>query len=696
MRPVTKRSSAALNVPIISARHDEQIGGALQARSSGDGDAHWAFTSPLTYHDGIYILDLALGTPPQMYSLQLDLASADLVVASSSCTTDAAASCPHAPDRSALYDAGRSASFAAVNGNETTFNLTFADGSYASGFLATETLTLPIVSSDGNASTIRLHGQAIGIVNATSINLAEEGIVGIVGLGFPRLSQLVRAGLDAAGIISGDDPSTTSGASGSATSTSASGSSWSAASSSASAPAASSTLSASSAEAPFSTITTALTTSPTSRAVVLDSSNPSSSYYPPLLQNLFSAASTAAGDPLLAYPVIGLALANSSSPFSRANDNASITVGGVSEQFVTEATLGEIEWTEVVPFAEAVLYATAGDGTMETSSSTAASLSDITTLEQEPYLYWAVEMHSIAVNGTPVSLSPTYNSSWTGSPPNTSIALLDVGSNGIWAPAADVEAIFSQIKDARLVTENQYAVPCDSEVTISFRFGPNTTPIVLQPSDWIIGVLSGSPSLCAAWPMIAEPSADGIDWQLGTPFLRKTYSIYSYGFNGDQAPMVGFLPLPDANARNSNATATSASASASATVVTSVLHASEISSLVTATINTNPPNVLLPTPTFSTPPYAFDTNSIPTLGVAQATGLANSSFYSVAPLPIVPTAANSSLAASASAARSMGSNGNSNASNGSSSGAMALLDFPPVSHLVLALIIAVVVGFFFS
>lgn len=713
-RPVrnTKRSIAPVDLPIVSrSRTHRRSDGALLGARSSTSDQSWAFTSPLTHQDGVYILDVAVGNPPQMYPLQLDLASADLVVASSACTAN---SCPRTPsDRSTLYQAGRSSSFGVVNGNETIFNLTFADGSYAAGFLATETLTLPVVSVDGNASTSRLHEQPFGIINATSIDLNAQGIVGIIGLGFPRLSQLVRAGLDAplsnvtttsgtgggSSAISGSSSIHTSG---SATTTTVLASSTPATSTSTSDAATSS--SATSSDSGFSTITTGLTTSPTSgtRRRAVDSSP--SSYFPPLLQNLFSASSVTANDnPYLAYPVIGLALANTSNPFSRGNDNASITIGGVSEQFVSAETLGSIQWNDVVPFAEAVLYATAaGDGAIESSSAAASSsssshLSDISTLEQEPYLYWAIEMHAVAVNGTPISLSPTYNSSYTGLPANTSIALLDVGTNGIWAPAADVEAIFSQIKDARLITENQYAVPCDSEVALSFQFGGGAPPIVLQPSDWIIGVLSGNPSLCAAWPMIAEPSADGIDWQLGTPFLRKTYSVYSYGFNGEQAPMVGFLPLPDEkSAASINVTATATSSAASViTGITSIQRATEISSLVTATINTNPPNVLLPDPTFTTPPYAFDTNSILTLGVAQSTGLANSSAYSVGPLPIVPTAANSSLAASASAARSMGSSGNSNAGS-SSSGAMALLDFPPVSHLVLALIIAVVVGFFFS
>lgn len=49
---------------------------------------------------------------------------------------------------------------------------------------------------------------------------------------------------------------------------------------------------------------------------------------------------------------------------------------------------------------------------------------------------------------------------------------------------------------------------------------------VLQPSDYLIGATAGNPDLCLCWPRASPPSADGIDWQLGTPFLRTVYSVW--------------------------------------------------------------------------------------------------------------------------------------------------------------------------
>jgi hypothetical protein len=39
---------------------------------------------------------------------------------------------------------------------------------------------------------------------------------------------------------------------------------------------------------------------------------------------------------------------------------------------------------------------------------------------------------------------------------------------------------------------------------------------VLEPTDYIIGPAEGNPDLCLSWPKAAPPSADGVDWLLGT------------------------------------------------------------------------------------------------------------------------------------------------------------------------------------
>src|ERR1700743_3865443 len=44
----------------------------------------------------------------------------------------------------------------------------------------------------------------------------------------------------------------------------------------------------------------------------------------------------------------------------------------------------------------------------------------------------------------------------------------------------------------------------------------------LQPTDYVIGPASGNPNMCLTWPRASQPTADGIDWQLGTPWAAYT------------------------------------------------------------------------------------------------------------------------------------------------------------------------------
>ena len=120
----------------------------------------------------------------------------------------------------------------------------------------------------------------------------------------------------------------------------------------------------------------------------------------------------------------------------------------------------------------------------------------------------------------------------------------------------------------------------------------------------------------------------------------------SYGINGEQAPLVGFLPLAD------DAVSTvSSSASISSAVPTSSLDTSEYSSAsispygavpttiepfkATATIDTKLPNAVLPIPTFSLPPYVYVNDPAVTPGILQNQGLANASAYDVGDVPVV-------------------------------------------------------------
>ncbi|WVR09578.1 hypothetical protein IAU60_006648 [Kwoniella sp. DSM 27419] len=598
----------------------------LGRRSGGNGKEVHLGTAFDTF-----VVPVSIGIPGVTYPLQLDLASSDLLLASTLCTDS---SCPKSlgPSTNPYYDVSRhSAGLQEVNSNTTGWNTSYADATVASGFLIRDRVVL---------GTVEVEGQVIGLINSTNLTLSEQKISGILGLGFPRLSSLSRALFEASGTSSGSAKSNTT-------------------------------------------------------------------YLPPLLEHLVQS-------PDISYPVFALALApppsngtstsaSSAAPSSSAryrSRTGSLTLGGVSSLYVSNdttsgRTVDDIEWHEVMPFGRA---ATPGNDTggnipqgdarttvvsssaAESASATSASTSTYTAASQrkrskpseldgapssvaelgdEEYLFWALALHNVSVNGSDVGLQSSYAS--IGLP---SVALLDAGFNGIAGPQQDVVRLFSKIQDARQVSEGRWAVPCSTQMTIGFSFGGRH--IQLQPSDWMYASVAQS-SFCLAWPIVAPASGDGIDWQLGTPFLKRMYSVFSYGINGNQPPLVGFLPLesgPIAGTNHSTTVSTTQSSDSSAPRTIESLSLS-------LTIDTVLPNALLPDPTYPTPTYIFSaTPSVLQPGVTQYLGLANASAYSVGPVPVVTMDKSASSRAAAmgggEATGGAGSGGDSGSGAGSS------------------------------
>ncbi|EUC54634.1 aspartyl protease [Rhizoctonia solani AG-3 Rhs1AP] len=257
---------------------------------------------------------------------------------------------------------------------------------------------------------------------------------------------------------------------------------------------------------------------------------------------------------LLTYPIFGLSL--------RKNDTGTLSLGAIDADVVKNQTL--ISWHDVAPFP-----------TLPNDNSSI-------------YLQWAIHLSAVAINGVNVTLNSTYHVI-TGPQP---LALFDLGANGIYGPAADVAELFSQIPASRLVGDGQYAVPCDTTLRMSFTFGSRNYTI--QPHDYIFARVLDPPNMCLAWPRATAPSDDGIDWQLGTPFLRTVYSIFSHGIDTKEPPKIGLYPLsPDI-------------------VLDTEETISQSLSVESATYATTLPNYVLPTPTYTTPPYLFSPTPSPT------------------------------------------------------------------------------------
>ncbi|KAF8699289.1 Acid protease, partial [Rhizoctonia solani] len=264
---------------------------------------------------------------------------------------------------------------------------------------------------------------------------------------------------------------------------------------------------------------------------------------------------------LLSYPMFGLSL--------RKNDTGTLSLGAIDSDVVKNQSL--ISWHDVAPFP-----------TLPNDNSSI-------------YLQWAIHLAGVAINNASLSLNSTYPNI-TGSQP---LALFDLGANAIYGPAADVAELFSHIPASRLVGDGQYAIPCDTTVGMRFTFGSRN--YTLQPHDYIFARVLDPPNMCLAWPLATAPSEDGIDWQFGTPFLRTVYSIFSYGIDTKEPPKIGLYSVsPDV-------------------VVDTEESISQSLSVESATFATTLPNYVLPTPTYTTPPYLFSLTPSPTLSSSNTT-----------------------------------------------------------------------------
>ncbi|KAH7106625.1 aspartic peptidase domain-containing protein [Auriculariales sp. MPI-PUGE-AT-0066] len=376
-----------------------------------------------------------------------------------------------------------STTFVDVDRNQSTYTFGFADGTSGTGFIARETFVF---------ENFTVPGQAFALIQSTDIHLGEgqDGVSGLVGLGFSRLSRISQT-----------------------------------------------------------------------------------------TQNATTILERLAREGQLAYPMFGISLTGA---------GGSLSLGAIDASVVPDAAL--IEWHDVVPFPPV-------------GQDTRSSF----------YLHWAVELDSIQVNGSAIDISPQYRE--VGKRP---LALIDVGSSGIFGPYGSVSRIFDQFESSRMVADGVWAVPCDSKQEMTFNFGGK--PFILQPADYIMGEATGNPGTCLSWPVAVPPGGDGLDWQFGQPFLRKVYTVFSYGVDTREPPLIGFYLLPNSTS------STSASMSDNVEGTTSTY----------PSIATTLPNSLLSEPTPTTPPYVFNTSAtIPTPGGRSGFG---TSTYSPVLRPLNATA----------------------------------------------------------
>jgi hypothetical protein len=114
---------------------------------------------------------ISIGTPPQIFYVQLDTGSSDFAIYSSSCDCG-----------TNEFKTSNSTTFQPIycGSSPCTFNINYADGSYINGYIGKDVLSIANLKT-----TIEF-----GIINSASPSFEIDGIDGIWGLAFKSLSQI--------------------------------------------------------------------------------------------------------------------------------------------------------------------------------------------------------------------------------------------------------------------------------------------------------------------------------------------------------------------------------------------------------------------------------------------------------------------------------------------------------------------------
>ena len=164
---------------------------------------------------------------------------------------------------------------------------------------------------------------------------------------------------------------------------------------------------------------------------------------------------------------------------------------------------------------------------------------------------WSIPLDDVSINGTPCNL--------TGKS-----AVIDTGTSYILVPPKDAKAIHDLIPGATSSGSSNFALPCDSNVTIRLSF--SDVEYAISPEDYV-AQNSGSKCMSA---IIGRQIFGEDEWLVGDAFLKNVYTVFDY--DQDRVGFASRSDSPDAVDKSENSTTSStssASPSASETASTS-------------------------------------------------------------------------------------------------------------------------------
>lgn len=135
---------------------------------------------------------------------------------------------------------------------------------------------------------------------------------------------------------------------------------------------------------------------------------------------------------------------------------------------------------------------------------------------------WAIPMGDVSFNGKSAGI--------TGS----RLGYIDTGTSFIFAPPADLVALFKHVPGASSYMNGdytEYKIPCDTKIPIKIAFSGITYEI--SAADWVAG--NGDHCISRIYGYTIKEDA----WLLGDTFLKNVYSVF------DAAQMrIGFASKP--------------------------------------------------------------------------------------------------------------------------------------------------------
>ncbi|THH29282.1 hypothetical protein EUX98_g4900 [Antrodiella citrinella] len=144
--------------------------------------------------------------------------------------------------------------------------------------------------------------------------------------------------------------------------------------------------------------------------------------------------------------------------------------------------------------------------------------------------YWILDLADITSQGQTISV-PTGDAAW---------AAIDTGTTGIAGPTSVLTELYATIPGSQPLQGSTgfWSIPCDTDFTVSMRFGSSNNSWSISPADFRLQQLDETTCVGAFFALPTSSSGRTPTWIVGDTFLKNVYTVFR------ATPLsVGFAPL---------------------------------------------------------------------------------------------------------------------------------------------------------